>query len=578
MQKFYHILDKLSIRKKVILSIMFSTALVTLVISYLYSINLYNSLYKERQIMLENTTKTLYDSIQVYVAKANKGEITITEAQNRAKELINNIRFFEDKRGYFYLYDYNAICLALPTKPQIVGQPRINSVDEKGNRYMEEMIKVGKQGKGFLTYYFFKGESKITYPKLAYVMGIKDWQWVFGTGDYIDDIDKQVQSIILPIVVSSIVVIILSILITLFTIGRSITKPIENLARLSHKIAENDLTVEVEDDLNNTEIGELNRAFKTVILNIRKLISEVNSTSEDLSAASEQTSAAIEQTAQGTQQVSTTLNQLVTGTNEQAVSVNNSLNNINEINEFVQKMAENIEETLEVSKISQNSANEGSHQAENAVKTINQLKKTSAIISGEINTLGQLGNEIGVIVDLIKNIASQTNLLALNAAIEAARAGEHGKGFAVVAEEVKKLAGQSADATDKITEMIKEIQNKTTNAVITMDKNAKEVDENMSVIENVQKVLKEIESASKSTCENIQNISKGMSKLSKNSNNVVSEMENISSITEETAASTEEISSTVEQQTASLQQISASSHTLAKMAENLQNQLAKYKF
>jgi methyl-accepting chemotaxis protein len=82
-----------------------------------------------------------------------------------------------------------------------------------------------------------------------------------------------------------------------------------------------------------------------------------------------------------------------------------------------------------------------------------------------VGRMAQASNRIGDIVKLIQDIANQTNLLALNATIEAARAGESGRGFAVVANEVKALAGQTADATKEIAEQIAEIQNVTEAAV-----------------------------------------------------------------------------------------------------------------
>jgi methyl-accepting chemotaxis protein len=82
-----------------------------------------------------------------------------------------------------------------------------------------------------------------------------------------------------------------------------------------------------------------------------------------------------------------------------------------------------------------------------------------------ISGLVELGDKIGAIVEMIRDIAQQTNLLALNATIEAARAGEAGRGFAVVASEVKTLAGSTARATDEIAAQIAAIQGATRNAV-----------------------------------------------------------------------------------------------------------------
>ncbi|WP_417771021.1 methyl-accepting chemotaxis protein [Stappia sp.] len=85
--------------------------------------------------------------------------------------------------------------------------------------------------------------------------------------------------------------------------------------------------------------------------------------------------------------------------------------------------------------------------------------------NAEVATLSDAAEQIGSVVNLIRDIAEQTNLLALNATIEAARAGESGKGFAVVASEVKSLAGQTAKATEDIASQITGIQSSTRGAV-----------------------------------------------------------------------------------------------------------------
>lgn len=91
--------------------------------------------------------------------------------------------------------------------------------------------------------------------------------------------------------------------------------------------------------------------------------------------------------------------------------------------------------------------------------------------------LGKRSSEIGTIVETISNIVDQTNLLALNAAIEAARAGDAGRGFAVVAEEVRKLAEQSSNAAQNITDLVKAIQQDTDKAVDSINEGNESVNE-----------------------------------------------------------------------------------------------------
>lgn len=104
------------------------------------------------------------------------------------------------------------------------------------------------------------------------------------------------------------------------------------------------------------------------------------------------------------------------------------------------------------------SVQEIANSATQAVTVAREAVTAASTASDRVAQLDLSSQEIGVVVKLITSIAEQTNLLALNATIEAARAGEAGKGFAVVASEVKELARETADATQRITKMIDTLQ------------------------------------------------------------------------------------------------------------------------
>ncbi len=110
-------------------------------------------------------------------------------------------------------------------------------------------------------------------------------------------------------------------------------------------------------------------------------------------------------------------------------------------------------------------SSEGRNIVQENLVAINRISKIVGEASVVIHRLGERSGEIGQIVDLIRGIASQTNLLALNAAIEAARAGDHGRGFAVVSDEVRKLASETASATEQIGKTVEEMQGELDSAV-----------------------------------------------------------------------------------------------------------------
>ena len=117
-----------------------------------------------------------------------------------------------------------------------------------------------------------------------------------------------------------------------------------------------------------------------------------------------------------------------------------------------------------------------SKSLEENIVTMQNLKHKVQVIAELIIELTDYIKQIGSTVNIVENISEQTNMLALNAAVEAARAGEYGKGFAVVAGEIRKLADESKQATNKITTLVSEIEQTTSSTIMATEDGAKEIE------------------------------------------------------------------------------------------------------
>lgn len=358
---------------------------------------------------------------------------------------------------------------------------------------------------------------------------------------------------------------------------RSVERPLTRLEVAARRFADGDLRP-VTLGAMPAELANLGEAMVQVTTKLRALVSEVVAEGERIAGTAGDLSAVSEQLAATAGEVSTAMVEIADGADRQVRGLEESTNAIETLETVADSNRRTGEHVSTLGADIHRVAQRNRDDVETAGTALLEFGKLIERSAEQVEELERVSDQIYDFVELIKSISSQTNLLALNAAIEAARAGERGIGFAVVADEVRQLADSSADAADRVSQVVSTVRTQMADVARTMAVGRTRVGGVESVAHSAARALDEIVRA-------VADIEEAAHAVEREAGANLEAVERISHAVRTAreaahahASSSEEVTAAAEEQGASTEEMAAQAAALSEAAERLRALVKEFRF
>jgi methyl-accepting chemotaxis protein len=511
-----------------------------------------------------------------YLKHSDGSFVQVGIRANKVEELTQRFNYqslatqLQEKEGVVYaaIIDEKYQVLAHSNEDRvgvvIDNEDVINSIDSKENYAME---------------YYYEPAKQNVYNVIMHIYTEGEYVASLNIGLSVEGVYDAIDRNIMIIAISGIIAFIILIILLLSSSNYAI-KTIVKLKEILDYMASGDLTKELSQKYlqKNDELGDISKSVNTTKDSIKEMIKAIADTSASIASSSEEVAATSEQTALTSNEIARTVEEIASGATEQAKETGQGAEDISVLVKFIEENQNLMGDLNKALEKVERLKNEGIETLEKLVEKTNQSQVASKNVYDVIIETNNNAERIENASQMIKNIADQTNLLALNAAIEAARAGDAGKGFAVVADEIRKLAEQSNTFTDEISMIIEELSDKTGMAVVNMNEVSDIVSQQTNSVKETNSKFEGISKSIDSILEILLKLNKYGEEIQSKNIGIITMIENLSAISEENAAGTEEVAASVEEQTAAMAELSNASEALAKLAEEMQGSISRFKY